>query len=395
MRRFLLIVAVALAVVVAVWSIVARPWSGAAPHPSTAPRHYTPPPSLGWLPAFMASPARSPADLMAAARENAVIVAGATALGPAAVRLHRAEPHVQLLAYGNAVTTWRSTLPDSWYARDWRGQRIFDPTWRTWLMDPSNRGWARFQVSRCQLVLARFPGLDGCFLDQEGAAALVPGYDHMTGTPINPASGQGWTPAGWVAATRAIGQRVKAVTGKVVIVNGLADGPTYDAGASALLAGVDGGEAEGWLRGPLDPSTSFPTVAVWKQNVDMIAQAEAHGSAIYAVTKVWSGGTPAQIDQWRDFAWCSFLLAQGPRSRFYFTTSYGQDMTLAGPRPPGSPTTAYSAQPNGLYTRTYTGGTVMVNPTNAPLTTRIRSRLYRLPGHTGMITASTSRRSSG
>jgi hypothetical protein len=314
-----------------------------------------------------------------------VIVAGPDRLGPVASRIHVAEPQATLLAYGNAVTIWRSTLPDSWYSHDARGNRIFDPTWHTWLMNPASEDWIRFQVTRCRQVLSRYPALNGCFLDQEGSAALVPGYDNMTGTPVDPSTGQTWTPAKWMAATQRIGQRVRSATGKTVVVNGLADGATYDSGSNVLLSGVDGAEAEGWLRGPFDSPTSYPSPPVWKQNVAMIAEAESRGVAVYAVTKVWAHGTPAQIRQWRDFAWCSFLLSQNGRSRFYFTSKYGQDAVQSPPAPPGAPTAALVTQSDGLASRQFTAGTVIVNPTARAATAHISGESYSVPPHTGRI----------
>jgi hypothetical protein len=84
-----------------------------------------------------------------------------------------------------------------------------------------------------------------------GVAPLGQGYG--TGLPVNPPTGDVWTPGSYITATTAIGGVVKAANaGAIVVGNGLNNGHYYyDAEGTArnLLATLDGGNAQGWLRG--------------------------------------------------------------------------------------------------------------------------------------------------
>jgi hypothetical protein len=139
--------------------------------------------------------------------------------------------------------------------------------------------------------------------------------------------------------------------------------------------------AEAWLRLPHASGDAWPSTSVWKQSVDMIVDAEAKGSGVLTVTKMWTdGGTPEHVaEQWYDYTLATFLLGHQGKSAMYFmedgctpfVCGTGASDLADQPAPDltlGAPLGGYAAAGNGVYTRAFANGMVAVNPTNAPLT---------------------------
>jgi hypothetical protein len=293
---------------------------------------------------------------------------------------------LRVLVYMNGTFAQKSqgTLyPETWYLRDRYGRKVTSKNYGNFLMNPNNAGWQKERANFCLEQLQR-SGYDGCTLDMLGSAPLDPGY--LTALPVNPATGQVFTEAAWINATAAVARAVKAALGtRPVIANGLRSGPQYFAGSApseVLLDAADGGVAEAWLRAASWGITKFRDETGWKQEVDMIVDAEARGDAVYTLTKVWASGTAAQKDAWHEYALASFLLGAGPRSQFGFSYSPGESPTGTHPwwqLSLGSPTARY-AKSGGVYQRPYGNGKVLVNPTDARVTVSLGGTFVDLRG---------------
>jgi hypothetical protein len=320
---------------------------------------------------------------VAAAKEFDVIAALPKVYRSFVGQMKAANPKVLLFAYMKGVFTYDTNMPEAAYSHDVGGNRIHGLKWPgTWLLDPTSSVTVTKQIDNAQQVLAQ-SGYDGVFLDTLGPAALNPTF--VSSLPVNPTTGQVWTVGGWVKATARLAGKIAASLGAPVMGNGLRDGPNYfkpDAPTSVLLkTGMGGAMAEAWLRGATSPIDAYPKEVKWKQNVDAIVDAGANGGSFFAVTKIWTNGTQAQKDAWYKFTVASFLL--GNDGKAYLTVSYKEgDATVARPLDNldlGTHINSYD-KVDGVYQRTFTGGRVLVNPTDNTYTVPLGGIYFTLDG---------------
>jgi hypothetical protein len=285
--------------------------------------------------------------------------------------MKQANPDLVVLAHLVATIAWRTRAPGyypkSWYLRDAQGAYV--RTRGIWgdqyVMNPTNPRWVQDRVEACKEAIET-SGYDGCAPDVLGTSPLDP--DYVTGVPIDPSTGKPWTAEDWLRATSVLAAKIKqAVDPAVVVGNGLMSGVQYfdpQAPTSQILGAIDGGIAEAWLRPPWQPLTTYPPESVWKQNVDMLADAGT-GERMMVLTKAWADGAQEDKEAWRRFAEASFLLgATGTTCLFAFSYGPGFD------GPPGEPLAAELGSPlgayekiGGVYRRTFEHGRVLVNPT--------------------------------
>ena len=148
--------------------------------------------------------------------------------------------------------------------------------------------------------------------------------------------------------------------------NGLNTGTKYFGGPRAvrLLDALDGAEAEAFVRGSGDGVRSHRSTSAWKSDVDMIVDAEARGKPVLAKTKVWVTATAAERSVWRTYAFGTFLLGTSGRSSFAFNgrgPGKPEARTTLESTDLGTPTGHY-VEVGGVYLRTWSKGTVYVNP---------------------------------
>jgi len=302
-----------------------------------------------------------------------LIVARKGTFTPYLAAMRSANPNVKLLVYLNGAYAQQNqgptsgAYPSSWYAKDANGQPVTSKSEGNWLMDVTNQAWVQDRDQTCTGYLAD-SGYDGCYVDMLGASSVAPGY--VSSPPVNPATGQAWTSQDWLAATSRLGAAVKSAnSSRMVVGNGLQNGRQYfsspDA-TSVLLNGLDGGNAQGWIRGANEAITSFPSVANWKQDVDMLADAGNRGRSVMTMTKVWGvNATQDQIDAVHRFAVASFLL--GTNGNQYFDFDANQTDGAVVPDHAydhvnvGQPTGPYALTSN-VYARYFTNGIAVVNP---------------------------------
>lgn len=328
------------------------------------------------------------AQAVAIARRADVIVAKATQFAPHLAAIRAANRDVALLVYLNGAFTGQDrSYPEPLYAHNAQGERLFSREWQKWMMDVGNPDWAAAVAEECADDL-RASGYDGCYVDMLGTAPLTDGY--VSSPPINPATGAVWTKNDYVAATTAIGARVeRANSSSIVVGNGLANGKRYFTapGATApLLNGLDGANAEGWIRGANQGATQFRKEREWLKDVDMLVHAGARGKTVLAMTKVWVAATAAQVDRWHRYALASFLLGNDGNSYFSFYSDRNRQSIAEASAPHawddldvGQPAGPYT-KVNGAYRRDFTKGIALVNPTGGTVTVRLPGTHTNLDG---------------
>jgi len=253
-------------------------------------------------------------------------------------------------------------------------------------MDVNNVDWVASRVQDCKDALA-FSGYDGCFLDMLGSGLLFPGY--LSSSPINTSTGLAWTHAEWVARMSQVASRMHTgLSGVTLICNGVNNGRRYfssDGPSEPLVAacGSDGIVAEMFTRLPEESPNTVIDARRWKQDVDMLVDAERNGNRIYTMTKVYVPATDAQIIRWRKFSLASFMLGTSGASRYGFVdlTTRTHLIDHAWNHPSlGAPKGTYYSNQDGTYQRDFQLGTVLVNPTPWPVTIRLSNAFTTLDG---------------
>ena len=312
-------------------------------------------------------------------------------------------PKIRFIVYMNGTFSRpQENYPDSMYAHDARGRKIFSTKWGNYLMEPTNSGWIKAVSDECR-DNARAARFDGCYLDMLGLGPFTDGY--LSATPINPRTGDPWTPGQYVQATARLAAQVKkASPGLYVVGNGISNGKKYYDGAAAtsvLLDGIDGGNAEGWIRGATQGVNQFRPEDEWRKDVDMLIDAGKSHKAVITMTKVWVNATSAEINRWHKYALASFLLGNDGHAFFSFYSDRDRQSIEEASTPQpldkvdiGNPVEAYSKR-DGYYRRAYHQDVAAVNPTGAPAVVRFdrpnvnlsgeRGQVFTLPSHTGDV----------
>jgi hypothetical protein len=234
-----------------------------------------------------------------------------------------------------------------------------------------------------------------------GTLPIVKNYN--TAPPINPATNKAWTMPDYLRATNAIGAAVQAQLGVPATANGLAGGRGYwrsAAPTSGMLDVYDAAQAEIWMRtAGVAPVTAWPSLAEWKQHVDMLVDLGSKGRVAMVTTKLLTSATPAEQDQWHLFSLASFALGTDGNSWYNFSTATSiAGVAAVSPWDSlaiGEATGPYSPQ-GSAYIRQFTTGFAAVNPGTAAVTVRLPQAYtdargnrvsgdYNLAAHSGMI----------
>lgn len=285
------------------------------------------------------------------------VIDNPTKLAPLTATFRADHPGIKLLTYVNGTYSYTSTHPASWYLRTSSGALIQSKNYGNYLMNPASAGWIGYVEQQCQSAVAQ-ASADGCYLDMLGPEPASATYN--TGVAINPATGKPYTESEWLSETLALGQKVGTDTGIRISGNGLGGGASYPQ-TKSLATLPDGAEAESWMRSAGSSAATYPSLAAWQADLAVPAD---HA---FCVIKVWTSATQQQIDEWRRFSYGTFLLAQTGQSLYEFTPSNKTGWDEAAYTLPGSPLAAMVSHADGLYTRKYTAGLVIVNPTTAPI----------------------------
>ncbi|GAA1794031.1 putative glycoside hydrolase [Nostocoides veronense] len=321
-----------------------------------------------WVPEFMGR-GHGPytdAELTAMAKRFSMIVTMPKKFTPKIALMKKANPALELSVYRNA-TFATGALPEATYAHTAAGERIHSLKWpTTYLMELDSPAWHKQIATTCTNMVAASK-YDYCYLDVLGNGPLISG-DYMSGVPVH-ADGRAWTANEWISYAAQISTSAATALGRPQYGNGLGTGERYFTARYASWPLVPPNKqvaAEGFARNARGDINLFLTEALWKQDVDMIVDAEARGKGMMTITKLWVPATEAQRNRWHEYTLATFLLGTGGRSMFCFLRS--EDPTSVemdhpyNTIDPGQPTTAYRKW-QGVYRRDFTKALVLVNPT--------------------------------
>ena len=199
-----------------------------------------------FTPLYMATGSKpTETEAVAMAKDYDLIAEHAEVLTPYFAAMKAAEPSLKVVAYINGAfdQSKRGRSVSGVLVRERReGQRSGQV-----LRQLADAARAAVGVHRSSFEQDhRTSQYDGCFLDTLGIAPLPPGY--VTGSPINPATHEVFTPQAWIAdQANTITATKKGNPGKTIMANGLHDGSKFSITQPLLTAGGTG-MAEVWLR---------------------------------------------------------------------------------------------------------------------------------------------------
>lgn len=325
------------------------------------------------------------------ASRHQLITAHKFAYGGDVPAMREANPGVFVYAYVNATFAQAdegSKYPAAWYALDAQGRRVQNRNTGNFMMDPGHEGWILNRINECRTRITTL-GYHGCSLDVLGLAPLSGSF--VTTPAVNPRTRAAWTKVDWINATANLARRVNLEmdkSGWVTIGNGLSTGALYFDRANPtkrLLDVMHGGMAEAWLRGASVGVNTYRSESAWKKDVDMLVSAEAAGKPILTLTKMWvASATQAQKDTWRKYSLASYLLGANGRSYFYFSDGFSASRTAGHPwyqTDIGTPTGAYG-KVGSVYSRSFTRGRSMVNPSLSTVTVPVSGTWRTIDGRT-------------
>jgi hypothetical protein len=315
-------------------------------------------------------------------------------------------PRLLIFRYLNAIYDLGADFPESWYLHNAAGHRLFNPVYRTFLMDPrsveprtkhgvTSYGWIDYLVHWYRKDVARNPGVfnGGIWLDDVAGKPHV--IDVTTGQPSHPVDHKGrpWSDEAWSALTTSVSARLRDATQQLVFGNALMTGHCYFTGCGgrvptrffASAPSLDGVMAEGWLTMWFKSTATMPSFEGWRLDLQMVIDANRRGRTVQLMTAPPAIANAADVAKWRLYAYASFLLANGGRSYFQFAPNCRPScggakhtpnfemahplysFAIGSPRKTAGSVRAYAKRGGRYYVRPYSNGKVFVNPTKRPV----------------------------
>ena len=301
--------------------------------------------------------------------------------------LHQLNPSLKVLPYRNALVIvkggadWShidANHPD-WFLKDSAGNRIYEKDYPSnYLLNPNNNEWKNFRAQQLKTFTETY-GYDGVYLD-----VILPwindggGYIYYNAQPVNPATGVLFTNDEWKQANLGFLDYMKQAIGsfKTLMINGLSNGDTYYRwGVSDYMTKCDSAFMEDFLRWG-DQAVSFnKSETEWKKDIDAVNAVAQMGKEAVVETAVYNSvaATATEIRTMHLYSLGSYLLVSGPTTGYCFwppfTTSV-QPYDDLWSTSIGQPEAAYYKL-NNVYQRDFTGGKVLVNPTDTGQTFNI------------------------
>ena len=320
------------------------------------------------------------------------IIPGQNFLASRGASIKATNSSVLLLVYENAALAFDAQgplsgfAPDAAYARTLLNRYSRSKGFNNWLMSPAQTAWVANRKSTALGIMNRSASFDGIWFDMCGDAPLRSNYCYAarqdgteivgeSGQPINPATGLLWNNVDYFAAMTDLMDAVRTYTGGVIGCNGLTHGDWYFHHHSYHL--FDGlGDyimAEEWGRPQGDPIGTFRSETLWKEDVDMLLDAEANSKTVLTMTKVWTTSpvpTQSQYDAIHRYHLASYHLGLNGKTQFSFRQDHNRMQfhpywVIA--RTIGDPIGAYVRLGSGAYFRQFGNGKVLVNPTTSSI----------------------------
>jgi hypothetical protein len=334
-------------------------------------------------------------------------------------------PRLVIFRYLNAVYDTEAGFPESWYMHNGAGHRLYNGTWKTYLMDPrstapftrdgvTSRGWVDYLANLFRRDAARCPRVfnGGAWLDDVGGTPHV--VDALTGipsTPVKDSSGAPWGVGEWYRLTTGVVARVRAAIGGFAAGNALLSGTCYFTGCGGGVPtrtffgrrGVQLAMAEGWLRSWWDPPDQHAAKESWQRDIQMVLDASRRRRAIHVITALPPTASAEQVAKWRLYAYASFLVANRGRAYFQFVPSSGvssrtapfemakdlYSLNLGAPIRRARFIRAYARRNGRYYERLYRRGRVFVNPSNTAVKVALGGR-FKLPNGAAVVSITLS-----
>ncbi len=256
---------------------------------------------------------------------------------------------------------------ENWFVHDVNGNRIINPSWGTYLMDVGNIGWREHWVSYVNNKLAISPEYTGVFADDVSDEINQEIFTQtLTSETIN----------GWHSATLGMLMYIQAnlSSDKQLIINTEA-GWSPNHLNSDYLEFADGMLIEGYFHAPWEDSTSYTKVL--PSQIDCLISGSSAGKLMIAV----SGSTTedSRILKW---TYASFLLGVNSSNSYWcwnIGSSYAIDPEYHSITETnlGSPIGPYYTTQN-IYMRDFTGGKVLSNPSENPVTIYLADNFWLL-----------------
>jgi hypothetical protein len=309
-----------------------------------------------------------------AARTHEMVIGDARVYAPRIDRLREVNPAITVLGYNIGPYMVEGTTPyvnalaehPEWFARSASGELIHVNSYpKSVLMDPGYPGWRAKHASIVANLFAKYPGLDGVFVDSVGPSPLR-GYTDAP--PVNPATGEVYTAQEWLSASVLALNQIKAkVKTKYVMWNGLLSGQLYQEDTRILAtSNADGGMSEQFVREPRGSVDGYPSLADWKANLDMVVDMQARGKDVFCWTKVWTTATDDQRKAWNRFALATYLLGKDDRAWYAFSPDVSADRATVWYAQQqaklGAPLGPYVELRNSVFRRDFEHGIVTVKP---------------------------------
>ena len=300
---------------------------------------------------------------------------------------HSANPGVKCIIYSLGPYVNKAdmqTLKPEALAHNAAGEVVKARDWPNWLIVPDNPKLLDYE--RALVRKAMSGGYDGLFVDSLGTAPIDSNY--LLTRAINPATHQPYTAEQWLEAEIKLVRAAKEALpkGKLLLMNGLGPGTRYwrepeAASPRVLLDQFDGAMSESIWRTAGSPLEQWPSPENWMLDIRMVQDVERRGLLGFWWTKCGSvvGATPKDeeahqnlVPQWRRFALASYLLAAGPKSYFNFLAGDKKLNDAAQYYPEYDAPLGVARGPmrelgEGVYSRSFSGGLVIVNPTGLPV----------------------------
>lgn len=237
-------------------------------------------------------------------------------------------------------------------------------------------------------------GFDGVFMDNTNPSwpyrdgKIASGA--VSGKPVY-ADGTVQTEALWVADQKGFIAAMKAAVGanKLVIYNGCiasASYPTWKTNSYAYLEHADGCTMEDWIVSGVGTAGVPKTGSAWQQDMDLFQGVNDRGK--WSTPLIGAGVHEAGVNR---FGIASALLTwTGPKSTMNFWKGTAEE-AIAGrfaqtfPEAAvdlGTPLAAYEKLPNGVASRRFSAGRVLVNPTTGAQTVTLDAPMKTIEGAT-------------
>ena len=335
------------------------------------------------------------------ARDTDIIVAGSmTQLNGYGGVMRQANPNLQIFVYYNGMQSASSGFPAAWYMKDKAGNRIKTVIGNMYLMNPAAQApytsggvtyasWTSWAAHGCANALSmgssdlhrmlagharnRTAGLQ---LQPKRRAALQPhNREHLDDRRLDQADRH--TRLEGILDHRQAGHGQRPFQRSSLLQRQQRPALLRQRRTRRKLA-ARRHRQDRWR----------PSIDQWKQNVQMLIDAGSGSKALQVTTKTWTTSTTTQREAWRRYALASFMLGNSGHDYFQFSPSHttlpwNDDSPLyhlSLGTPTQTATTVDGYLQNGVYSRTYTNGIVLVNPSQTSITINLPQTYYTTTG---------------